>query len=233
MVCAVIVCSGMAQGSGTVLDGVYTDEQAARGEAGYRTHCTGCHEGADADGPPLVGQPFLDRWREDSLDSLFTFVRNNMPGNRPGGLEQSIYLDIVAFLLKANEIPAGKTELTVDVVGRTELVGKDGPKPLANLTVVRAVGCLAPGSGGGWVLTKASELMAVRARNVAETTPEELKAAAARPLGRETLQLQNVPVVAQNDSGHKVQVKGVLIRRTDGARINVISLESVATACGE
>jgi hypothetical protein len=223
----------MAQGSRTVLDGVYTDEQAARGEADYRTYCTGCHEGADADGPALMGRAFLDRWREDSLDSLFTFMRNNMPGNRPGGLEQSIYLDIIAFLLKTNEIPPGKTELTVDVVGRTQLVGKDGPQPFPNLTVVRAVGCLAAGTNGSWVLAKASEPVAVRARNVGETTPEELKAAAALPLGHETLQLQNVPARAQNDSGHKVQAKGVLIRRTDGTRINVIALESVATACGE
>src|SRR4029450_13711127 len=83
--------TGLAQGSMTVLDGVYTHAQAERGETLYSTSCIGCHEGQDADGPELTGKAFLDRWREDKLESLFTFIKTTMPGNAPGSLDERAY----------------------------------------------------------------------------------------------------------------------------------------------
>ena len=51
-----------AQGSRSLWDGAYTQEQAKRGEAAYREHCARCH-GADLTSgdavPPLVGTDFL------------------------------------------------------------------------------------------------------------------------------------------------------------------------------
>src|SRR5690242_6722513 len=77
----------------TVLDGVYSDAQAKRGDAEYGMNCAKCHEGADVDGPPLTGDPFIDRWREDSLASLFTFIRTQMPRDTPGKLSEPVYRD--------------------------------------------------------------------------------------------------------------------------------------------
>src|SRR5262245_17922650 len=91
------VVTALAQAPATVLDGVYTIAQAARGEAIYSTSCIGCHEGQDADGPELTGKAFLDRWREDTLEPLFTFIRTTMPGNRPGSLDRRAYADVIAF----------------------------------------------------------------------------------------------------------------------------------------
>jgi S-disulfanyl-L-cysteine oxidoreductase SoxD len=229
---AASLATAFAQAPATVLDGVYSREQAQRGEAVYRAACAGCHEGQDADGPELEGRVFLDRWREDSLASLFTFVKTRMPGQNPGSLDDRAYADVLAFVLEANGLPAGPRELTPDAVGGIQLVGVDGPKPLANLTIVRAVGCLSQTSGTAWALVNAGTPRPVRDRIVSGTTPEELKRSAGQPLGALTFPLLSVPQAGASLAGHKVQVKGVLNRQNTLERINVMSLESVAPVCG-
>jgi len=176
----------------SVLDGVYTPEQAARGEAVYTSRCIGCHEGQNGDGPQLVGKVFLDRWREDTLEPLFTFIKTSMPGDLPGGLDERAYVDVTAYILQANSFPAGKQELRPDLIGSIQLIGLDGPRPLSNLTIVRAVGCLAPEANNTWALDSASSPRPVRDRIVDGTTPEELKASAAQPLGTLTFPLLSV-----------------------------------------
>jgi mono/diheme cytochrome c family protein len=232
MVVVAGVATGLAQAPATVLEGVYTAAQAERGEAAYSTSCIGCHEGQDADGPELRGKAFLDRWREDTLESLFTFIKTTMPGNAPGSLDERVYADIIAFVLEANGLPAGTRELSPDLIGSIQLVGADGPRPLANLTIVRAVGCLSAGANNTWALIKAGSPRPVRARIVDGTTPEELKGSAAQPLGTQTFPLLSVTQQGASHAGHKVQVKGVLTRQNTVERINVMSLESVAATCG-
>ena len=61
----------------TVWDGVYTAGQAARGKAVYDSHCAACH-GSDLSGSsearPLAGERFMQDWREDNVNSLFTRI---------------------------------------------------------------------------------------------------------------------------------------------------------------
>jgi quinoprotein glucose dehydrogenase len=226
------LATALAQASPTVLDGVYTKTQADRGEAVYSTRCIACHEGQDADGPELMGTVFVDRWREDRLESLFTFIKTRMPGNLPGGLDERAYVDVTAYILEANGFPAGQTELTASSVASIQLVGPDGPRPLPNLTIVRVVGCLSAAGGDAWAVVNAGALSPLRARSVDAPTADELKVAAARPLGTQTFRLSSVPERSASYSGHKVQVIGVLNRQNQVERINVMSLESVAPMCG-
>lgn len=220
----------------TVLDGVFTDVQAKRGEAAYGMNCAGCH-GEDLYGRamgPLRGDHFLDRWREDSLDVLFTHIRTRMPANAAGSLSEAAYLDILAYILQINGFPTGTRELTAAGAASTRLIGKNGPQPLPSNALVQAVGCLTH-QGDDWVLIQATE--PVRTQDAENTTPEELSRAAALPLGKGTLRLQNLDELrpgfrADPWSGHKVQAKGVLIRQPNRDRINVLSLESVSPACG-
>ncbi len=236
LILAVVSASGLAtavaQAPTTVLDGVYTPAQAARGEAAYSASCSGCHEGQDADGPELTGKALIDRWREDTLEPLFTFIKTRMPGNLPGSLDARVYADIVAYILQANMLPAGTRELDPELVGSIQLVGPEGPRPLSNLTIVRAVGCLRPQGNNAWALANASSPRPVRARIVDGTTPEELSISAAQPLGTRTFPLLSVKQQGAAYSGQKVQVKGVLTRQNTTERINVMSLESVAPTCG-
>jgi hypothetical protein len=226
------LATALAQASVTVLDGIYTPEQATRGEALYSMRCSGCHEGQNADGPDLMGKAFLDRWREDTLEPLFTFIKTNMPGDLPGSLEERAYVDITAYILQANNLVAGKKALTADLVSRIQLIGPDGPRPLANLTIVRAVGCLRPDANNSWALIKAAGPRPVHARIVEGTTPEELTVSAAQALGTQTFPLLSVPPQGAAFAGHKVQVKGVLTRQNVVERINVMSLDSLASTCG-
>jgi len=151
----------------TVLDAVYTPDQAAQGEMEFRSKCTKCHEGDDAEGPVLTGRTFIDRWREDDLDSLFEFIRNKMPADDAGSLSDGSYINIVAHLLEVNGYPAGKTSLSLETIPKIRVVGPDGPKPLPNNTLVQVLGCLTQ-TGNDWALTSASD--PVRSREGTEST---------------------------------------------------------------
>ena len=217
-----------AQGGRSVLDGVYTDAQAKRGEAAYGMNCAKCHEGADVDGPPLNGDPFIDRWREDKLATLFTFIRTSMPRDTPGKLPESDYRDILAYLLAANGYPPGSAELTAPET--IQLVGKDGPKPLPTNALIVAVGCFMAADSDTGMLTSVATL--ARTRTADATTPEELKRSAALPAGKQQFKLQNLSdFKAASFQGHRVQVKGVLVRQTNNDRINVTALDSLAASC--
>src|SRR5262245_32072951 len=114
VVCFICASTLAAQPSTrSVWSGVYTDEQAARGKAAYDLSCASCHGPTlgGVDGPPLAGSDFLRNWLEDDLNSLFRKVHDRMPGDAPGSLPENVTLDIVAFLLQANEFPSGSEEL--------------------------------------------------------------------------------------------------------------------------
>jgi len=103
-----------AQSSRSVWDGVYTSEQAQRGEALYTRQCARCH-GAQLTGgeaaPPLAGGDFLSNWNGLTVGDLFERVRVSMPADRPGQITREQNADILAHILRANQFPAGKSEL--------------------------------------------------------------------------------------------------------------------------
>jgi len=80
----------------TVWTGVYTAEQAKRGEAAYGAQCSRCHRDDLSGYTGLKGSKFIDNWREDSLGSLWTRISKTMPAGAPGTLKESEYLDILA-----------------------------------------------------------------------------------------------------------------------------------------
>ena len=103
--------------SRSVWDGVYTEEQAKRGEPLYNKNCAACHgetlEGIEM-APALVGGDFLDKWSGETLGDLFERIRATMPKEKPGRLSREINADITAYMLRVNEFPAGKAELPRD-----------------------------------------------------------------------------------------------------------------------
>jgi len=98
----------------SVWDGVYTEEQAKRGEALYEKQCSACHGDKLAgreSAPPLTGGAFLSNWNGLPLSDLFERVRRTMPQNAPGKLSRQQNADILAYVLSFNKFPAGKIEL--------------------------------------------------------------------------------------------------------------------------
>jgi mono/diheme cytochrome c family protein len=108
-----------AQGEKSVKDGVYTEAQAKRGEAVYNETCANCHgehlEGADMS-PALTGATFSSNWNSLTVGDYYDRIRTTMPMDRPGTLSPQQNADVIAFILKANQYPAGTTELPNMVV---------------------------------------------------------------------------------------------------------------------
>jgi len=100
--------------SRSVWDGVYTEEQAKRGELIYKKECGACHGDLLTGGesaPPLTGGAFLANWNGLTMGDLFDRIRKTMPESAPGRLTRQQDADILAFMLSINRFPAGKTEL--------------------------------------------------------------------------------------------------------------------------
>jgi mono/diheme cytochrome c family protein len=224
-----------AQPRRTVWDGVFTAGQAARGKTIFAVACAACH-GADLTSenrPPLKGEAFLNRWMEDTLDSLFSRVKS-MPPNG-ANLGEAAYVDLVAFLLEANAFPAGERELAAEGIAGIRVQGKNGPGPVPNFSLVDVVGCLARGPRDTGMLTSGSE--PVRTRNPVQPTASEMTAARAKPLGSQTFQLLDAAYFSsafrpEAHESQKVNAKGFLIRAATDVKINVTWVEMLAADCG-
>jgi S-disulfanyl-L-cysteine oxidoreductase SoxD len=115
MIAAGILVAGLgAQTNKSVWDGVYTAEQAKRGQPIYVKECASCHS-ADLTGgesaPPLAGGQFMSNWEGLSASELFKRMKESMPQNKPGSLSGQDNADMLAYMFQVNGFPAGKVEL--------------------------------------------------------------------------------------------------------------------------
>jgi mono/diheme cytochrome c family protein len=109
----------------STLSGVYTNAQATRGRYVYLGSCKTCHTPESHTGPV-----FAQWWKGKQLSELYQFILERMPKNDPGTLAEEDVADVVAFLLKLNQMPVGKNEIypSVDSVKkfRIDLKSKGG-----------------------------------------------------------------------------------------------------------
>ena len=240
---AVILSAAVgAQNRKTVWDKVYTAEQAAEGKATYEVQCAGCHskdlsgQAGGGQGPELAGNAFTKKWDLQTLNQLYTEISTRMPRNQPRSLTSAEYLSLVAFILQSNKFPAGEAELTADAAMLTSTfiareAGKAAaaPQPITTGTLVQVVGCL-QAAGSGWTLTQASA--PVKTENPDASPEEQRTKMAATPAGSVTLQLLGLYAPPEEHKGHRVEGKGFIVKDPAGDRLNVVSLEMVATTCG-
>ena len=115
---------------GSVWAGVYTEEQAKRGEAVSAKMCTSCHgpdlTGGEA-GPALVGLEFIGNWTNLTMADFFDRVHSTMPADSPGTMTLQQTSDVSAYVLKLNKYPAGTTELSTDL-GALKAIKIEGPR---------------------------------------------------------------------------------------------------------
>jgi mono/diheme cytochrome c family protein len=235
-----------AQGR-TVLDGVYSEAQAARGKEAYTQGCVTCHmeslrgffEGGAA--PPIIGESFVKGWEAASVLDLFAKLRDTMPKDNADSVDEASKLDILTYLLQMNEFPVGKADLAMD----TSLLAGTMVVPLTGLTEpspgssVRTVGCLLQTPDKTWVLT--SSPAPVRTRGGQPSEGAALETAATQPLGDGTTRLIDVWPSPEAHIGHRMEAKGFLIDvlrqrgggdLVTGLGINLTSLTMVAENCG-
>jgi S-disulfanyl-L-cysteine oxidoreductase SoxD len=217
----------------TVADGVYTEAQAARGAAVYDAECSGCHrvDLGGATGPPLKEQRFARNFAGKDLKTLFTKIATTMPRNAPASLGDNVYLDLVAHLLKENGFPAGPQELAADALEGIGVVpGKPKPPPpVGDFSYVDVVGCLTAGPQHTWMLTRASEPVAAVAGG---STRPSTETAVATALGTQTFLLPDAMAYAPDGHrGHKMHVRGLLIRLPGEQRLTISAFEMVSPSC--
>src|SRR5204863_6306403 len=114
----VALCASLfAQTTKSVWTGVYTTAQATRGTDLYQRVCSECH-GEDLEGreksPALAGGSFTQQWDGATLKKLFERMQEMPPDNPAARLQPNQYADILAFLLSANDVPAGSQPLVSD-----------------------------------------------------------------------------------------------------------------------
>lgn len=115
---AVGAASLHAQGAGrSSWSGIFTAAQADRGKQLFMDNCAKCHGetlAGDEMAPQLAGPDFLSNWNGENVGDLVERIHTTMPADDPGKLSVASATDVAAFILSANQMPAGANELPRD-----------------------------------------------------------------------------------------------------------------------
>jgi uncharacterized protein len=109
--------AGAAADGRTMWDGVFTEDQAGRGQKTYAVSCAPCHKTdllGDSGTPALAGADFFSRFNGSTVDDLVKTIRASMPQDAPDSLGTPAYVDLVTYLFKVNGGTAGAAELSQD-----------------------------------------------------------------------------------------------------------------------
>ena len=90
----------------SVLDSVYTADQASEGKALFDQLCLRCHASVD-----FASARFHEKWDARTLHDLYALVSRNMPFDQPGSLRPQQTVELLSFILSVNGYPAGNVEL--------------------------------------------------------------------------------------------------------------------------
>ena len=99
------------------LEGTYTEQQAVFGKLNYDKHCGECHHLAlrgTGHGAELAGPSFLAKWGNETIATLETLIREEMPAGAPNSLKASVNTAITAHILRVNGAAAGDMELAAN-----------------------------------------------------------------------------------------------------------------------
>lgn len=114
--------------------GVFSAQQAERGEGVYRTICQSCHVKTE-----YTGDKFKVAWVSKTVFDIFNTIRTQMPEDNPGSLERQEYVDVVAYIFSINAYPAGAGDLPADDDGLKKVRIDSPPQALAVRSAARAV----------------------------------------------------------------------------------------------
>jgi len=113
LLAAGILFATRAEGAGaraaaprTTRDRIYSVEQADRGKQAYTRACVQCHA------LDFYGGDIMKPWDGGSLHDFYESIATTMPKGNPGSLKRREYVDMVAYILSLNRMPAGDRELS-------------------------------------------------------------------------------------------------------------------------
>ena len=121
-----------------------TNRQVQAGALLYAGSCESCHgkdlRGTEG-GTALIGELFVDKWKDKHIVELFELTKTTMPKTSPNSLDENSYAALLAYILDANGYPeetismlASNDKVDSIVVGvpafpsknRSQLAGADG-----------------------------------------------------------------------------------------------------------
>jgi mono/diheme cytochrome c family protein len=109
-----LAVSTRSSAQGTAAPAVpFTTAQATHGKTVFDQQCAGCH-GAKLEGgggPALAGASFQSSWKGRSVADLNDQIAQTMPLSDPGSVTGKDLTDVVSYILSAQGVPAGNTEL--------------------------------------------------------------------------------------------------------------------------
>jgi hypothetical protein len=103
----------------SIWSGIFTEAQAKRGENDFiQFHCGYCHHpdmsGDVSEGvSPLRGDHFMVNWDHQPLSDFVRRIHVN-PSDQSSDMDIETATDITAYILAANSVPYGKSELPAD-----------------------------------------------------------------------------------------------------------------------
>lgn len=103
----------------------YTDDQARAGAVLYGDVCAMCHGGNLDDGPfgpVLKGPEFMQKYGGRNAFVLFDTTQATMPQLDPGSLSPEDYANVVAFILRENNIVPGEVPLPDDAAALASMM---------------------------------------------------------------------------------------------------------------
>ena len=113
-------------GAKSTASGVFTAEQAKNGERAFQAKCATCHgadlHSTDPEAPDLTEGAFKFGWDGKTIANRFQVIRGTMPYGNALSLDDQTYVDIVAYILQFNGIPAGSQKLEPDVPSLEKIV---------------------------------------------------------------------------------------------------------------
>jgi len=171
----------------------------------------------------------MRNWSGSDLGSVFDQIKTSMPADAPSSLSDRMYVDILAYVLHADAFPSGSVELGQNLLKSIRVEARDGSSQVPDFALVSVVGCLVQAADKAWRLTDASE--PVRTKDPDASRDEELKSAQARALGAQKFLLMDVYPAPESYKGFKVETKGFLIKGPQESRLNVTSVQGLATKC--
>jgi len=127
---ALTVTVAGAQTARSVWDGVYSAEQAKRGEVVSAAQCVSCHgdglRGGEA-APALTGDIFNSTWEGVPLADLADRIRTTMPLDKPATLSRAQTADLLAYMLSLSKMPAGAAPLPADAAALAQITYRSYP----------------------------------------------------------------------------------------------------------
>lgn len=103
-------------GAMTVLDGVYTADQADRGEDLAQANCMMCHSVGE-----FSNGRYINLWAGRSVGDLFDNLEGTMPYDEPGRLTRDEYAAVIAYMFSLSDFPLGETPLPSDADGLAQI----------------------------------------------------------------------------------------------------------------